>query len=208
MSNPTAHLLARGAMLALCVVLLPRPAVTHVGAAGVAPHLEIAAARDPSRWMAHLEFLTRNGSWWWTSNADHAAEDGLDAFAMAYRMVPGNLASRGCLWGIRGTAAAGVAWHFFQGWDAGAEAPFFFQTAEAGTVGMGTGWSVDGAAHSFEQVFRAPDGSTSRIAHRSTRVGQDTMLTASRVWEDGGWKPRRSYTWVRRDSTVTPCPTA
>ena len=206
MIGRVAHRAAPVATLALCAVLLPRPVDTRGGTARVSlPHLDDSSARDLSQWKAHLEFLTRDGSWWWTSNADHAAEDGLGAFAMAYRMVPGNLASRGCLWGIRGNDPAGVAWHFFQGWDAGAETPFFFQSAESGASGMGAGWSVDGATHSFEQVFRWPDGSTSRMSHRSTRVGQDTMITASQTWENERWIPRRSYTWVRRDGMETPC---
>jgi hypothetical protein len=167
--------------------------------------ITFSAPADLTAWKAHLAVLVRDGSWWSTSNADHAAEDGIDTFGMRYTLVPGGLTSRGCLWGMRDQRTTGVAWYFYQGWDAGANAPFFHQTAASGATGMGTGWTVEAATHEHEQVFLWPDSSSTRLAHRTTLVGMDTMITASRAWGDGRWVPRRTYTWVRRNGGGERC---
>lgn len=164
-----------------------------------------ADSTDIAAWRAHVEYLTRDGSWWWTSNAHHSAEDGgIEAYAMAYVALPGGLASRGCLWWMR-AGSPNVAWQFFQGWDPAAAAPFFYQTNAGGASGMGTGWTHDGGSIAHEQTFRWADGSTTRLAHLTTPVGRDSLRVQSRAWVDGAWAPRRSYTWVRRDRTATPC---
>jgi hypothetical protein len=185
---------------------MDRPASAEIAA--VVPVSGAASASVPTdldAWKAHLARLVRDSSWWWTSNAEHAAEDGIDAFGMRYRLVAGDLTSRGCLWGVRDQRTTGVAWYFYQGWDAGAGAPFFHQTAPSGATGMGTGWTIDGSTHEQEQVFRWPDGSTTRLAHRTTFAGPDTMITASRTWVDGRWVPQRTYTWIRRSGGGEGC---
>ena len=163
-------------------------------------------ALDLAAWKAHLERLTRDGSWWWTSNAAHAEADGIDAFATRYRLEPGGIASQGCLWGMRAGSVTGVYWRFFQGWDASVARPFYFQSNDAGATGFGHETRRDGDVHEMEQDFVMGDGAPSRMRHRTTFTGQDTMVTASFDWQDGQWQPRRTYTWIRRPAGETPCP--
>ena len=185
--------------------VLGQLAPTHRTLVAPARHDVVEPSRSITAWKEHLEFLTRDGSWWWTTNAEYATDDGVDAFGMRYVPVPGNVASRGCLWGIRAAEHLAVAWHFFQAWDPSANAPFFHQSAPSGAMGMGTGWTLEGDSHTQEQVFLFPDGTTSRVSHRTVRIGPDTMITESQVWAEGQWVPRRSYTWVRRQAALTPC---
>lgn len=149
---------------------------------------------------------TRNGSWWYTSNAEYrASENDADGYGVRHWLAPGGLSAAGCLWSIRGGAMT-IVWTFYQGWDAAEGRPFVYQAHASGT-GTGMGYEVvtEGGDTTVVQDFRWTDGTSQRVRHVSEWLDADTERSGSQMWEDGAWQPNRMYTWERRTSGPVAC---
>lgn len=156
-------------------------------------------------YRADLAALARDGSWWVASNAEHAEEEGIDAYGTRYWVEPGGLSSVGCLWSERDGEVVGVHWRFFQGWDGVEGRPLYYQTHTDGTItGFGRETWREGRAQAIEQTFRWSDGTLQRIAHRSEWTDDDTRVTESFALAEGRWRANRTYTWERRTSGAEP----
>ncbi len=194
----------RTAVVVVALVLVaPGPAA----AAQLAPDSAVAARLDDYR--AHLQRMTRDGSWWWASNADYREADGEggpDAYGVRFWPDPGGLSATGCLWSIADGAASAVFWTFHEGWDAAAGRAFVYQSHTSGAgAGLGHRLAPVGDTLVMEQDFRWSDGSTPRVRHEETWPDEDTHIGASLTWTDGRWAPSRSYTWERRRGGDVPC---
>lgn len=175
--------------------------------AQLAPDAESAARLEEYR--AHLARMTRDGSWWWASNADYRAADGegaADAYGVRFRPDPGGLSATGCLWSIVDGAPAGVAWTFHEGWDPAAGRVFVYQSHTSGAgAGMGHRLTGDDGRPVLDQEFRWSDGSTQRVRHEDSWPDDDTHVGATFTWTGDAWTPGRSYTWERRTGGDVPC---
>ncbi len=188
---------------------LLRAAIVAGAGAGVGAQAALAQGAEDAglaRWKAHLEFRTRGGTVWWTSNAAYEEEDGgIDAYLMRFDMVPGGLAAEGCLWGERDGEVVGPFWKFFMGWDPVEGKGLVYQASPGGMVGNGHATSPEEGLTIAEQVFRTPDGATASVRHETREPDADTDESRSFDGVDGEWVPRRTYTWHRREADGPPC---
>lgn len=179
----------------------------------LAAQTDLAADEGSARALAdyrwHLERMTRDGSWWWASNAEYRAADGPgapEAYGVRVWADPGGLSGGGCLWSLTEGSPPVVAWTFHEGWDPVAGRPFFYQSHASGAgAGMGHRLAPLGDTLVMEQDFRWSDGSTQRVRHEETWPDDDTHVGASLTWSDGAWVPNRSYRWERRTGGDVPC---
>jgi len=155
--------------------------------------------------------IARRAGTWITSNARYRTEDNGEPaeYGTHFRPELGGVSLTGCLWGQTDGAVVGVYWHFFTGWDPETETLLVYQSGRSGVVGIGyEELAVAEEPDIVEQLF-APlpgdEGRSSRIRHRSTWIGRDTLETESFDGAEGGWTPRRSYVWVRRPDVAAPC---
>jgi hypothetical protein len=170
------------------------------GSAG--PEQEPAAGQkeqeDPP-WREALDYQVGNGTYWWTSNAEHMG-DGAEApaYGTAYEYGVGKTSVRGCLF-AESEGGPVLQWEFFQAWDPAEQALYSYQSTESGGVGAGYGTAARvGETSEMIQTFVWPDGTEERIRHEADQVHQDTMVTRSFEKVEDGWRPRRTYTWIRR----------
>lgn len=185
--------------------------VTPILVAGLAGGAEPSSADAPTleEFKANLERMTRDGSWWFASNADYAQEDGEGAFesyGVRNWVEQGGISAGGCLWGMREASEPVVFWRFYQGWDFARGEPFFYQAHTSGTIsGMG-GPAPDGESDSMVQAFASAEADgVNRVRHDSEWLDDDTHVTYSADRVDGTWQPRRTYTWHRRTDGEPPC---
>jgi len=164
--------------------------------------LRMGVVKFETDWREALAHRVGEGdTYWWTSNAEHAA-DGAEprAFGQAWVWGHGAVSAHGCLFSETDDGPA-LAWSFFQAWDPERQALYSFQSAASGTFGVG--WEAPvplGHMSEMVQTFIARDGTRSRLRHETDYVAADTMVTRSYGWDDasGEWTPRRTYTWTRR----------
>ena len=177
-------------------------AVVPTGARGQTASPELEAYRSD------LEYSTRDGSWWWTSNAGQARSGGEpEAFGMRTWADHGGISATGCMWTIRNGRTDAVVWIFHQGWDGAEEQPFFYQSHATGQgTGMGHLTAREGDTTEMVQDFWWSNGVHQRMKHRSSRLNEDSYVGESLTWTDGAWRADRTYTWERRTATSPlPC---
>lgn len=159
-------------------------------------------------YRSDLEYSTRDGSWWWTSNVEQArSANEPEAFGMRTWNDAGGISASGCLWTIRDGRPDAVVWIFHQGWDGVEKRPFFYQSHATGQgTGMGRLTAREGDTTEMVQDFWWSNGAHQRTKHRSTRLDEDTYVGESLTWTDGQWRADRTYTWERRPTTSPlPC---
>ena len=202
---PRARVAAQALSVALAALLFAAPPAS--GQNRLAPDEASAAALDDFR--VHLERMSRDGSWWWTSNDAYREADGAagaDAYGVRFWPDPGELSASGCLWAIREGSPPAVVWTFHEGWDPVAGRAFVYQSHTSGAgAGMGHRMEPSQGAGVVEQDFRWSDGSTQRIRHEVRWPDDDVHVGASLTWADGAWVADRSYTWERRSGGDMPC---
>jgi len=188
--------LFRMATVVLCV-----PAMSIVN-----PHRGAAQSTPLADWTHYLEYQTRDGTMWWTSNAQYQQEDGgIDSYATRFEMLPGGLAARGCLWGEANGSTVGPFWEFFMAWDVREGKGLVYQIAPSGVSGIGYWWIEEDGVEMADQTYRNPDGTTNRVGHRSRVIDDDTNEGGSLNWTNGEWVPQRTYRWERRPGAGAPC---
>jgi hypothetical protein len=156
-------------------------------------------AQEEPAWRESLAYTVGEGTYWWTSNAEHMGE-GVEppAYGTAWEYGVGKTSVRGCLFSETDEGPR-LEWEFFQAWDPAEQALYSWQTTESGGVGAlyGTAARV-GETSEMIQTFVWPDGTEEWIRHEADQVHQDTMVTRSFKKVEDGWRPRRTYTWIRR----------
>lgn len=177
-----------------------------LGGAAVRSAAQSEAGDSASRsWKEGLEYMTRGGSHWRTSNADYRQEGEPEAYGIRFEIARGGLAARGCLWGETDGEVVDVYWDFFMGWDPVNERGILYQSHPSGLIGIGEETLHDGPVTESVQTFVDLEGASSRLKHRLVKVDADTHRTESFNEKDGEWVPRRTYTWLRRTDGPTGC---
>ena len=163
---------------------------------------------DLAAYLADLDYDAREGTWWWTSNAQQArSANEPEAFGLRTWIDPGGISATGCLWTIRGGRPDAVIWTFHQGWDGVEGRPFFYQSHATGLgTGMGHLIAREGDVTEMVQEFWWSNGAQQRTKHRTRRIDDDTYVGESMAWADGDWQADRTYTWERRPAPESlPC---
>jgi len=184
--------------------LIPAGTVVLLVALGASagPQREFVAgekAQEDPPWREALEYTVGDGTYWWTSNAEHMGEGAEPpAYGTAWEYGVGKTSVRGCLFAESEDGPV-LQWEFFQAWDPAEQALYSYQSTESGGVGAGYGTAVLlGETSEMIQTFVWPDGTRQRVRHEADHVHQDTMVTRSFEEVEDGWRPRRTYTWIRR----------
>ncbi len=169
------------------------------------PSIISAQAPTPKdAFVANLATMTDGA--WIASNSEYSEDDGgIESYGIKLDLAPGGLAAVGCLWGEREGQVVGVFWQFFQAWDPVAEKGLIYQSGPSGAIAVGYLDPSGEDDPELVQTMVAPDGTRTRIAHRERWTDANTRVGGSLDWEDGGWVPGRTYTWVRERSRESPC---
>lgn len=180
---------------------------TRAGSASESGGSGLSDGTDALReYREHLRSITDGV--WIASNAEYQAEDGgIDSYGMAYALQPSGLSATGCLWIQRNGEPQGVAWQFIMAWDPGRQAGLVYQSNAAGMVAIGYMEDLGPGRPELVQQLWSPDGSVTRIGHTERMDGPDRRVSRSLEWVDGGWSPRRAYTWVRTAGAANACQT-
>ena len=181
-----------GAALALTPIL-PTAALEAQEASPREMWMERLAAEAPGVWIA--------------SNADYLEEDGgTEIYGLDWQVLPGGVASRGCLWGETDGVAT-IFWEFSQLWDPVENRGIIYQSAPNGSIAIGYYRPEWGEAEGMVQVLLAPDGSGVEIRHTTEHDGPDIRQDRSFTREIGAveWVPSRGYRWDRSMDHASPC---
>lgn len=157
----------------------------------------------PQWYLDDIEFLTRDGGRWVTSNADYQSEnEPMEAYVLEWKKGYAN-SMTGRLYGVINGEPTGDFWHFRQFWHPGLEAAQLQQFGAGGALGVGSLW-MEGAVTKTRQTFFAPDGGVTEQGHEARNPDADTHVTTSFDISGDEWKTRRTYTWKRDKSAPTP----
>lgn len=143
----------------------------------------------------HFERHVRGSGRWITSNAAYVSEQETDDhYAIEWRWAVGRQGVRGRLFGLRDGDETGTYWELHSYWDPAERRVVADQFGANGAVGTGTIHDRGDGVFEVVQTFTAPDGSRSRTRHLTT-LGAASQTGTSYGWDQGEWKPRRTYTW-------------
>lgn len=163
-----------------------------------APDVQAAAPAPAPQWhLDDIDFMTRNGGRWVTSNADYQSEnEPFNAYAMEWKKGYAN-SMTGRLFGIRDGKETGDFWRFRQYWHPGKGQVMLEQFGFGGAMGIGP-VTRDGETAIIEQTFYPSEGNANVVAHKSRNDAKtDAHITESFDIVDGEWRPRRTYEWRR-----------
>lgn len=153
----------------------------------------------PDWFLNEIETLTAGSGRWVTSNEQYQSDDEpYDHYVTEWRASFGGTTMTGRLYGLIDGEASPTFWEFRQYWHPGKDVAVVEQFGGGGRIGLGTAWHKDGTTRS-EQVFHAPDGSSSTVGHQSRFPDERTHVTESFDVKGSSWTPRRSYTWYRKE---------
>ena len=163
---------------------------------------EVEALADPIEapdWFTDdIEFLTRDGGRWLTSNADYQSEnEPFEAYGLEWKKGYAN-SMTGRLFAIRDGEETGDFWRFVQYWHPGNGKAVVQQFGAGGAMGIGKLWPDSDGVNKMKQTFYNPDGSFTMNGHTARNPDADTHITESFNIVDGEWQSNRIYTW-RRD---------
>jgi hypothetical protein len=166
--------------------------------------IEPAVAADapptgPPEWFReHLAYMTAGDGAWRTDNSAYKSEDEpADAYEVTYIWGAGKQTAVGSMRSIKDGKRSGVIWEYRVFWDPGAKKAMIQQHSFWGAYGIGETKFVDPKRLRSEQTFYAPDGSESRTAHDWVTDSPTQHTTNTSSFEDGAWKPGRTYVWKR-----------
>lgn len=151
----------------------------------------------PEWWIAHVEFMTRDGGIWVAPNpANDSDPRQPDAYAMEWRAAYGGHVLIGRLYGVENGEEIAEYWTYREFWHPGERRAVIEQWGGAGTYGVGSS-SWEGDHGVLDQTFWLPDGRHWREGHRNEERG-DTYVTQSfDIDASGTWMPSSTFTWRR-----------
>ncbi|WDI30891.1 hypothetical protein PUV54_13100 [Hyphococcus flavus] len=160
-----------------------------------------ASIPAPQWYLDDIDFLTRDGGRWVTSNADYMSEnEPMESYVIVWEKGYAN-SMTGRLFAMTDGEETGDFWRFRQYWHAGEGKAVLEQFGFGGAIGLGVIWREDDKMKTV-QTFYPPDGATSAPAmqgHIAYNPDANTHVTESYTIADGEWRPNRVYRW-RRDT--------
>jgi hypothetical protein len=174
----------------------------------IAACLALAACATPSQaqpahtmpewWIAHVDFISRDGGLWVAPNPANEDDDANqpDAFAMHWRAENGDHVLVGRLYGLEDGQETQTFWTFREFWHPGERKAYLHQWGGDGIYGVGE-VTMQGNRSELVQIFWLPDGRAWRDGHRTLEDG-DTYVTDQFLIDDAGtWTPNGGYVWRR-----------
>lgn len=181
----------------VCLFVL---ALAPLGASSSAPprHGNDGPAPPPRWFETHMEFMTRGGGRFITSNAPyHSDAEPLDQYGLEWSYGLGRKSLTGRLFGLADGKERATFWEFRTFWDPASKQVRVLQFGADGTVGEG--WLAESETEGVlasEQVFTSPEGGARRVRHES-RDDVDAHATKSFKRAGDAWVADRDYTWHR-----------
>jgi hypothetical protein len=190
----------------LAIVLALLPAFSNGYAEeSAAPSIALTLQREtppdtaspaPQWYLDDIEFLTKDGGRWVTSNAEYQSEsEPMEAYAIEWKKGYAN-SMTGRLFGIVDGKETGDYWRFRQYWHAGEGKAVLEQFGFGGAMGVGVLWREDDRTKTA-QTFYPPQGAPTLQGHIAYNPDAETHVTESYNIVDGEWRPNRTYTWKR-----------
>jgi hypothetical protein len=153
------------------------------------------AAGMPDWAREHMAGMVAGTGRWIASNADYVSEQETDdAYGLEWSWGLGQQAVHGRLFGLRDGVETGTYWEMHTYWHPAERRLVAEQFGGNGAFGTGTLVPAGDGNVEIDQVFYAPDGSSSRTLHRSTHTATE-QSGGSFDYVDGEWQARRHYTW-------------
>lgn len=169
-----------------------------IGCATAAPQQAPAAPALPSWWLAHVEFMTRDGGTWVTPNpANEKDASQPDAYAMEWRAASENHLLTGRLYGVEAGAEVAEYWTFREFWHPGERRAIAEQWGSAGAYGAGESSWHNGEGV-LDQTFWLPDGRSWREGHRNQEQGDVYITRTYDISASGEWSSSSSFVWRRQ----------
>jgi hypothetical protein len=181
----------RSALLVLLAGCSPTPpAATEPDAIGTAAPIPAVV----------LETWAQLHGTWITDNAEFKSDqEPFDAYAIDWRPGIDGKSLTGRLYGLTGGREAGTFWEFREFWHPGDQQLITTQFGMGGTYGAGPHTiRGDGTSEMLQTFYSPAAGTVTRIGHRSELRGTEHVTRSFDVQPDGGWVPRRVYTWHKQ----------
>ncbi len=154
----------------------------------------------PDWWVAHVDFMSRDGGVWIAPNPGNEANpEQPDAFGMHWRADNGGHVLIGRLYGIENGEETQEYWTFREFWHPGERRVILEQWGGAGVYGVGE-TKMEGNRGTVEQTFWLPDGRDWKEGHRTIEDGDAYVTDQFDIDAEGNWTPNGSYTWRRAPS--------
>ncbi len=140
------------------------------------------------------------GNWVADNTAYQSEAEPFDQYGMEFRWGIGEQSMVGILYGLIDGKKQGVFWEFRQYWDYANNQGIIAQYGANGTFGFGPVKMIDENTNEVIQDFVSPQGEKTIHGHRNT-LHQGELITQSYdISQEGEWKDRRSYTWIKIDN--------
>lgn len=151
----------------------------------------------PDWWVAHVDFMSRDGGTWVAPNpANESDPSQPDAFGMEWRASNQNHVLTGRLYAIENGQAQPDFWTYREFWHPGERRALLEQWGGPGVYGVGEARLEDNRGR-VEQTFWLPDGRSWKEGHRTVEEGDVYVTDSFDIDADGNWTPNGSYTWAR-----------
>lgn len=158
----------------------------------------IAEPPEPPAWFTdHIRFMA--GGTWLTDNEPYMGDDEPSVtYGTEWTLGIGDSHLRGRLFGVGADGGQTVFWEYQVFWHPGERTAMMLQFGAGGAIGIGPLWRQKDGTIRSEMTFHYPGGVTMRIAHDLVESPPGTHITRSFHWNDGEWKPQRTYSWERQ----------
>ncbi|WP_417469542.1 hypothetical protein [Maricaulis sp.] len=149
-------------------------------------------------YLAHVDYLTRDGGRWEASNAEYRSDDEpFETYVVIFTPSFGGTGMDGRLFGISGDQESVDFWHFRGYWDPARAVGRLEQFGWGGAIGLGDVFPEDDHVLAV-QDFLAPGVAARTEKHEFVVIDDDMHATPThRIEADGSETPGRSYIWHR-----------
>ena len=142
------------------------------------------------------------GRWVADNSAYRSDQETADAYVIEWSWGVGRSSMRGRMFALDGGEETQTIWEFREFWHPGRAELLVEQWGAGGVYGSGPQTRLEDGTMEMEQVFHYPAaGASARVGHRARVEGDRHTTESFDVGEDGEWKARRRYVWVRERQT-------
>jgi hypothetical protein len=134
----------------------------------------------------------------WMADNSKYSEDGIESYAIEWKLSPLKNSLYGRLYGINDNAEIGTFWTFHKYFDTSKNKVVLMQIGYNGSLGIGTIEYKNNNETVLTQTFTDPKGTSRLEGHKMTYPDDTTEIGASySINETGEWTLNRTYTWKK-----------
>jgi hypothetical protein len=173
------------------------PAAPPAGAGSADAAVSATAAPIPAEVLASW---TKLAGTWIADNSEYRSEqEPFDAYGLDWQPGLDGTTLTGRLYGLTDGREVATFWEFRDFWHPGDRQVISTQFGMGGTYGAGPHTiRGDGTSEMLQTFYSPAAGTVTRIGHRSELRGTEHVTRSFDVQPDGGWVPRRVYTWHKQ----------